>query len=245
MHALNSWLNSVPVYKAWLIGTPLVLVGAVALTMWSVKRGKPLHAQVTTIALLVYVLFVLIFWSTSSHAFFSDVRLAPQDGGDAKRLLLAGTAGLLAQIVIWLNRFAHDSNIGSRVLPLYADAALGMLCGVVGLAFIATVHSVEIEKLTNAQAATSGFGGGALGLGLISVIRMWFPQAEKAAESAHARVGTCMYAGQEYSDGATVSMAGNGPAVVKTCDGASGRWRQQEPAATREEAVPVVSVGWR
>jgi hypothetical protein len=244
MHAMNNWLNSVPVYRAWLIGTPFALIVGAALTAWSVKRGKPLHAQVTTIALLVYLLFVLIFWSTSSHAFFSDMRLAPQDGGDAKRLLLAGTAGLLAQVVIWLNRFAHDSDIGSRVLPLYADAALGMLCGVVGLAFIATVHSVEIEKLTNAQAATSGFGGGALGLGLISVIRLWFPQAEKAAESSRARVGTCMYASQEYSDGATVAMPGNGPAVVKVCDGRSGHWRLEEDAAVQKEAS-VAIMGWR
>lgn len=244
MSTLNAWLNSVPVYKAWLIATPVVLIGGGVITAWSAKRDKPLHAQVTTIALLVYVLFLLIFWSTSSHAFFSDMHRAPADGGDAKRLLLAGTAGLLAQLVIWLNRFAHDSKIGSRVLPLYADAALGMLCGIVGLAFIATVHTVEIGKLTNAQAATSGFGGGALGLGLISVIRMWFPQSDKAAGGSSSRVGTCMYAGQEYSDGATVLMPADGPATIKVCDGASGRWRHEQPLAEKDPAV-VATIGWR
>ena len=70
----------------------------------------------------------------------------------------------------------------------------------------------------------------------MSLVRLWLPLSEgKAAAAANTERagGTCLYAGQEYSDGATISMPTNGLPVVKVCDGATGCWKVEQ--ATEHE----------
>lgn len=209
------------------------LVIALYLAGW--RSARPWLTQLATAITVGYVTVALIFISTSSHDFFSNMELAPDNNSDTKRLMLAASAGLLAQFIIWLNRLAHTSSVGSRWFAMYADAAIGALCGVAGLALAAAVRPVEIRVLTQSQAAAFGFAGGAVALGLITLARKLLPFSDGAPGAADAG-GTCMYAGQAYSDGATISMPGNALPVVKVCDGKTGCWKVEPADAARELA---------
>jgi hypothetical protein len=229
--------DALPIQPGWTIATVIAIIAAIGVPIAAaVWQWKPWAAQLATALVVGHAALMLVLVSTSSNLFFSDMSWAPDNGGDGKRMMLAATAGLVAQFVIWMNRFAHASNVGSRWYAMYADAAIGAFCGVAGLAFLAATHTIEIHKLTQSQAATAGFGGGALGLGLVSLVRLWLPLSEgKAAAAANTERagGTCLYAGQEYSDGATISMPTNGLPVVKVCDGATGCWKVEQ--ATEHE----------
>jgi len=224
----------VEIRPVWFEVSAPVLVALGAIVGVLTRKGENLWAQITTLALLLYILAVLIFWSTGAPFFFKPTYKLQDD--DTKKLLLAGTAGLLAQIVIWLNRLAQSPDTGRRILPIYVDSIVGILCGVMGAGFLAGGRAVTVGSLQDAQAAMAGFAGGAVGLGLIAAARRYVPALgvepaadDKAVGAGRVKAGTCLYAGQEYSDGSIVSMPTKDGTVLKTCDGARGRWQAAEP----------------
>jgi len=222
-------LDALGVQPFWTIITVGVAIVIIA-CYWSGRRTEQmLQTQVATTLLVGYAAVILLLVSTSSHYFFRDMDLAPENSSDAKRMMLAASAGLIAQFLIWLNRLTHAADTGSPWYAMYADAIIGAFCGLAGLTLVASTRSLEVHAVTQTQAASFGFAGGAVDLGLVTLARKLLPFSDVGAAggAADAR-GACMYAGQAYSDGATISMPSNGLPVVKVCDGKTGCWKVEQ-----------------
>jgi hypothetical protein len=86
------------------------------------------------------------------------------------RILLAISGGLLAQMIIILDRFLRGTLPKNRVTPLYARGGLGMLAGLVGLLIVASPYS-GVEKVEDNLATLSGIGGGGLGASVLELAR--------------------------------------------------------------------------
>src|SRR5437868_6505197 len=106
------------------------IVNAIVLTAWIVasvhlsRRKAIIAAQAIAIAFLGYALVFIALWGmASSFIRYPDVEVLQP----AKRILLAMTGGLLAQVLIVLDRFLKGTLPKNRVAPIYVRGITGAL----------------------------------------------------------------------------------------------------------------------
>lgn len=142
---------------AWWVSSAVALIAVVASVRLS-RRGFVPAAQTVAIAALVYVLVFTALWGMKSHFVRYPGVEVPRP---VNRMLLAFAGGLLAQLIIILDRFLRGTLPKNRVTPIYARGGLGMLAGLVGLLIVAIPYS-GVEEVTDNLATLSGIVGGGL-----------------------------------------------------------------------------------
>lgn len=152
---------------AWWIATALVFVGSIGASVLLSRRGAIAAAQAIAIAFLGYALIFVALWGMSSHFIRSPEVDVPRP---VKRILLAMAGGLLAQLLIILDRFLRGALPRNRVAPLYARGAVGALAGLVGLLIAAAPFS-SVEGVEDHLAILCGVAGGGLGVSVLELAR--------------------------------------------------------------------------
>ena len=215
----------------WIVSSVLVLLAGGGSTVLLARARRFHGAHLASLLLLMYALLLLILWGTTSPFLFATQIAMP---ATLKRLLLAAAGGLLAQVAIWMNRLARAQDKGRDIAPIYLDAVMGILSGIAAAALLATTKET-FTAISDQQAAVAGVAGGALGLSFFDVLKRVLPgfsaardASEQPGSSDHASTrGACMYAGQAYSHGSTITMPGANGSVVKCCDGKTGGWKAE------------------
>lgn len=151
---------------AWWVTSAFALIAVVASVRLS-RRGSIPAAQAVAIATLVYVLVFTSLWGMKSHFIRYPGVEIPRP---VNRIMLAFAGGLLAQLIIILDRFLRGTLPKNRVTPLYARGGLGMLAGLVGLLIVAIPFS-GVEEVTDNLATLSGIVGGGLGASVLEFAR--------------------------------------------------------------------------
>lgn len=151
---------------AWWIASAFALIAVVASVLLSRRRLGP-AAQAAAIAVLAYVLKFTSLWGMKSHFIRYPGVDVPRP---VNRIMLAIAGGLLAQLIIILDRFLRGTLPKNRVTPLYDRGGMGMLAGLVGLLIVAAPYS-GLEKVEDNLASLSGIVGGGLGASVLEVAR--------------------------------------------------------------------------
>jgi hypothetical protein len=152
---------------AWWIATAIVIVTSVVVSILLLRRKAFSAAQAVAIVVLGYAAVFTGLWGMASHFIRYPEVEVPRS---VKPILLAIAGGLLAQLLIILDRFLRGGLSKNRVAPIYARGVVGMLAGLVGL-LIASVPVSDVEKLSDSLATLSGVVGGGLGASVLEVAR--------------------------------------------------------------------------
>ena len=152
---------------AWWVATALALVCSIGGSILLSRRRAVAAAQGVAIAFLGYAMVFVSLWGMASHFIRYPEVDVPRP---AKRILLAIAGGLLAQLLIILDRFLRGALPKKRVAPLYVRGVVGALAGVVGLLIVAAPSS-GLEKVEDPLAVLSGVIGGALGVSVLELAR--------------------------------------------------------------------------
>jgi len=154
----------------WLALTLVVLVVGVVALRSRLRAKSNYEARVIAAAMVVYGFVVLVLAATES-----DVLLTPDVNinGTLKVALLAVSGGWLAQVVIILNKLAYGVRGTGRVLPVFINAVMGSLCGLVAAA-LAAVALGSFESLPDTAAGLAGVAGGALGITILDLVKKWY-----------------------------------------------------------------------
>jgi hypothetical protein len=111
------------------------------------------------------MLVFIALWGMQSH-------FIRQPGVDVpasiKRMLLAMTGGLLAQVLRILESFAKGKLSQKRVAVLYVRGIIGLLAGLVGVIAGGAAFS-GLEKISDEFAVFCGVAGGGLGGAVVSL----------------------------------------------------------------------------
>jgi hypothetical protein len=151
----------------WWIATAFVLIGSVGTSAFLLRRGLIPKAQAVAIAVLGFALVFIALWGMKSHFIRNSGVEVPQP---AKRILLAMTGGLLAQMIVLLDRFLRRALPKNKVAPIYVRGVLGALAGLVGLLIVAAPFP-SIGNVEDPLAVLSGVAGGGLGASVLELAR--------------------------------------------------------------------------
>lgn len=151
----------------WWIATIFVIISSVCASVFLSRHRKFSAARAVAIAVLAYATLFTILWGMASSFIRSPGVEIPRP---VKRIILAIAGGLLAQLIIILDRFVRGQLSRARVSMIYARGVIGLLAGVVGL-LIASIGYSSVERVDDPQAVLWGIVGGALGASVLDLAR--------------------------------------------------------------------------
>jgi hypothetical protein len=152
---------------AWWIATAVVLVGSTVLSTFFLRRKKVQAAQAIAMLVVGYLLVFFALWGMQSSFIRNPGLEIPKP---TKRILLSMAGGILAQLLIILDRFVRSALPRNRVSPIYVRSVIGALAGVVGL-LIVSARFASIDQVDDPLAILCGVVGGGLGVSILNVAR--------------------------------------------------------------------------
>jgi hypothetical protein len=152
---------------SWWIANAIVLAAWVSISIYLSHRKAITAAQAVAIVFLGYVLVFIALWGMAS----SFIRQPEVEVlRPAKRILLAMTGGLLAQLLIILDQCLKGTLPKKRVAPIYVRGVTGALAGPVGLLIVSALSS-SVAQVDDPLAVLCGVAGGGLGASVLALAK--------------------------------------------------------------------------